>query len=64
MSNRILLTDEELAERIGEPVERINRWRRAGIIPVIKLGYRTLRYHQESVEASLLRRQIKAKGMR
>jgi hypothetical protein len=61
---RKVVTDEELAAHLHEGIETIHTWRRAEIIPVIKLGYRTLRYNIEAVEAALLRREVKAKGRR
>jgi len=64
LASRKLLTDEELAPAIGIKVDTINRLRRTGVILYVKLGYRTLRYNQEAVEAALMRREIKARGTR
>ena len=58
---RKLITDKELAAHLRESVHAINRWRRDGVIPYVKLGYRTMRYNLEAVEAALLRRQVMAK---
>ena len=65
MSAKKLLTNEELAPALGfEKVGTVDRLRRKGVIPYIKLGYRTLRYNLEAVEAALLRLEVKEKGRR
>ncbi len=57
-----LLTDQELAIELGTGFKRrtIASLRRAGKIPVIKIGYRTLRYDLDAVMAALSKREIKA----
>lgn len=62
-SNSKLLTAEQLAEETGFAVRTILRFGRAGVIPVIKLGHRTLRYDKGHVEAALLRREIQARRL-
>lgn len=42
----------------------IKRWGRVGLIPVVELGHRTKRYHLPSVQAALLKRQLKARSAR
>jgi len=48
-----LLTVEELAALIGLPPSTLRRLYRAGEIPVIKLGHRTLRFSLEDVQEAL-----------
>jgi hypothetical protein len=59
------LTDEELAAELGSKFtpRTIATLRRAGKIPVIKLGYRSLVYDLDKVLAALSKREIKAVGM-
>ena len=56
-----LLTKERLAKRLGGDftVAKIDRFRRAGRIPAVQLGYRTFLFNYESVIAALLRLEIK-----
>ena len=58
-----LLTKERLAKRLGGDftVAKIDRFRRAGRIPAVRLGYRTFLFNYESVIAALLRHEIKDK---
>jgi predicted site-specific integrase-resolvase len=64
MLKKLLLSDKELASALGEKIRTIHTWRRAGILPYVKLGYRTLRYNQDACEAALLRREVKAGRIR
>jgi hypothetical protein len=61
--NPRLLTDEQIARKLGHgfTANSINRMRRARQIPVVRIGYRTLRYSLEDVIAALHRRTIKAR---
>ncbi len=61
--NERLLTDEQLARKLGHGfTERtVNRLRRERRIPVVRIGYRTLRYDLEEVVAALHKRTIKAR---
>jgi predicted site-specific integrase-resolvase len=61
MSPIELLTGRELAKAIRFPHRTIQRWTQTGVIPVIYLGHRTLRYDLEAVKAALLKRTIVAK---
>jgi predicted site-specific integrase-resolvase len=56
-----LLTSRELGEAIRFPHRTIQRWTQEGLIPVIYIGHRTLRYDLEAVKAALLRRTIIAR---
>jgi predicted site-specific integrase-resolvase len=65
--NDKLLTDDQLASRLDTPgvtKRTIVSWRRAGLIPFIKLGYRTYRYDLERVLTALGRREVKAVATR
>ena len=57
-----LLTDRELAVELGTGFKprTIASLRRAGKIPFVKIGYRTLRYDLDAVMAALSKREIKA----
>jgi predicted site-specific integrase-resolvase len=55
-----LLTGRELSDAIRFPHRTIQRWTQTGVIPVIYLGHRTLRYDLEAVKAALLKRTIVA----
>jgi hypothetical protein len=57
-----LLTDEELVAEIkvtGFTPRSIAGLRRAGKIPFVKIGYRTLRYDPDAVLAALGRLEVK-----
>lgn len=52
-----LLTPKETAERLRSTLSQLAAWRYAGTGPKFyKLGYRTIRYDANSVEAWLLGR--------
>jgi hypothetical protein len=61
--NERLLTDEQLARKLGYGFtpRSVNRMRRALQIPVVRIGYRTLRYSLDDVIAALHRRTITAR---
>jgi hypothetical protein len=61
--NDRLLTDEQLARKLGYgfTARSVNRMRRARQIPVVRIGYRTLRYDLEQVVTALHKRTIKAR---
>jgi hypothetical protein len=63
-ASRKILTGRRIAAALNKKAYTIERWRRLGIIPYLKLGYRSIRYDLEAVEAVLLRREIKARGKR
>jgi excisionase family DNA binding protein len=48
-----LLTKKSVAEFAGVSPGTISRWVRDGIIPCIRIGYRTLRFNLEDVVRSL-----------
>jgi hypothetical protein len=54
-----LLTDQQLARKLGATCRQIRSWRVRRIIPSIRLGYRTIRFRLESVIAALEKRSIK-----
>jgi len=58
--NGELLTEEELANALGEETRTIRSWRQAGIIPTIVLGYRSRRFRLDAVMEALRRREVKA----
>ena len=62
LMQRKLLTDEELATELGSGFKKrtIATLRRAGKIPVVKIGYRTLRYNLDAVLDALSKREVKA----
>jgi hypothetical protein len=55
-----LRSDIEVCEEIGLSVHRFRRMRRKGLIPYLKLGYRTFRYDPIEVRAALNRLRVKA----
>jgi hypothetical protein len=61
-----LINDRTLARELSERLEAhvtvasIGLWRRAGKIPYVKLGYRTLRYDLDKVLAALTKREVRA----
>jgi hypothetical protein len=54
-----LLSEPELAERLGEASKTVRHWRVNGIIPYMVLGHKTIRYRLENVLAALDKRQVK-----
>ena len=59
LGNGELLTLDELAQALGETPRTIRNWRSKGLIPVLVLGHRSLRFRLDSVLAALGRREIK-----
>ena len=61
-----LLTDQELAIELGTGFKprTVATLRRAGKIPYVRIGYRTLRYDLDAVLAALSKREVKAIHMR
>jgi hypothetical protein len=63
MSKKLITAEQLVAELdCGLTTRSIASLRRAKKIPVVKIGYRTLRYDAEKVMAALMRREIKANG--
>jgi hypothetical protein len=63
MSKKLLTAEQLVAELdCGLNTRNIASLRRAKKIPVIRIGYRTLRYDAEKVFAALMRREVKANG--
>jgi excisionase family DNA binding protein len=54
-----LLNVDELARALGESVRTIRNWKSKGLIPVLMLGHKTLRFRLDAVLAALEKRQIK-----
>ena len=54
-----LLNIDELARALGESVRTVRNWRARGLIPVLVLGHKTLRFRLDAVLAALDKRQIK-----
>jgi predicted DNA-binding transcriptional regulator AlpA len=60
-----LLTASEVAEMLQIGEDGLRRWRYRGEGPkAIKLGYRTLRYRQEDVEAWLAANETETPGQK
>lgn len=58
-----LLTKEELREKLNVPSVRvIEEMVKAKRLPVIRLGYRTVRFDWSKVQAALARLTVKAVG--
>jgi hypothetical protein len=53
-----LLDARELAREIGLNFFTVQRLARCGVIPVVRLGYRTVRFNVIEVEAALLEHEI------
>jgi Helix-turn-helix domain len=58
-----LLNIDELASALGENVRTIRNWRSKGLIPVLVLGHKTLRFRLDAVLAALEKRQIKGRRL-
>jgi hypothetical protein len=59
--NSTLVTAAELALELKVPsADSVRRLARRRIIPVIKLGYRTMRFDLEKCREALARREVKA----
>jgi len=54
-----LLTDQQLARRLGATCRQIRAWRLRRLIPSIRLGYRTIRFRLEPVIEALEKRSTK-----
>lgn len=54
-----LLNIDELARALGESVRTVRNWRARGLIPVLVLGHKTLRFRLGMVLEALEKRQIK-----
>lgn len=52
-----LITQDELARRLGVSTHTVARWRRRGLIPSRRLGTRLLRFDYHEVQAALERRE-------
>lgn len=48
-----LLTRTQLAQKLHISEQQIVRWEKAGIIPRMKMGHRTVRYRYEAVIRAL-----------
>jgi excisionase family DNA binding protein len=48
-----VLTPEEIAKRLKISVHTLEKWRHGGLIPAMKLNYRTIRYSWPAVFAAL-----------
>jgi hypothetical protein len=59
--NGELLDAPTLASALDESVFTIRAWRQKGVIPCLRLGYRSYRYKLRDVVAALERRTIKAR---
>jgi excisionase family DNA binding protein len=57
-----LLTINELSAQSGLPVRTIRTLQARGVIPFLKLGFRTIRFQPTKVERALQRREVKAKN--
>lgn len=55
-----LLTTKGLAGELDKPVSTVRRWSRMGLIPVIKVGWRTRLYDPERVRAALQKLEVKS----
>jgi hypothetical protein len=64
MSSLKLISDQQLADALGLEVKNIRWLRKNHRIPAIKLGYRTFKYRLDDVEAAIMRREIKAVGLK
>jgi hypothetical protein len=56
-----LLILTELAVALGETERTVRRWKSMGLIPVLTLGHRSLRFRLGAVLLALEKRQIKSK---
>jgi predicted site-specific integrase-resolvase len=59
---RKLVKVAAIAANLNESPFTIERWRKEGLIPFFKLGYRTYRYDFESVMAALSRLKVQPVG--
>jgi excisionase family DNA binding protein len=55
-----LLTETEVCELLNIPKFKFQKLRRRRLIPLVKLGYRTLRYDPSDVRRALDRLKVKA----
>lgn len=49
--DKLLLTTKEVAAALGVSRMTVMRWIRAGVLPSVKLGHRTVRVHRDEVHA-------------
>jgi hypothetical protein len=56
-----LLTLTELAAALGETERTVRRWKGMGIVPVLVLGHRSLRFRLDAVLAALGKREVKGR---
>ena len=63
VENDRLLTNKQLARKLGHgfTAYSVNRMRRARQIPVVRIGWRTLRFDLDAVIEALHKRTIKAR---
>jgi excisionase family DNA binding protein len=54
-SNRPLLTQKEVAKRLGVSVSSVRRYTKAGLVPYVKLPSGPVRYRPEDVEEFIWR---------
>jgi predicted site-specific integrase-resolvase len=54
-----LLTEAELARKLGEVERTIRNWRYKGLIPYLKLGHKTIRYRLDAVLAALEKKTVR-----
>jgi excisionase family DNA binding protein len=59
-----LVTIGELSKLKNISERTLRTLMKRGLIPYLKLGFRTIRFYPSRVDAALLRREIKAKGER
>ena len=64
MSSLKLISDQQLADALGLTVETVRWLRKNHRIPAIQLGYRTFKYRLDDVESAIMRREIKAVGLK
>jgi hypothetical protein len=55
----VLQTVGELAAELGETERTIRGWRAKGIIPVLVLGHKTIRFRLDDVLEALRKRRVK-----
>jgi len=54
----LLLTESELAIKLGEEPRTIRTWRLKGIMPYLMLGHKSIRYSLDDVLAVLRKRRV------
>ncbi len=53
-----LLTTAEVADMCAVSTDTVRRWRYDGLLPYVRLGYRTVRHHRADVGALLSMRRV------